>query len=257
MHSSDHVAYLFKNLYWFFGANGIQILWPSTPDFSGHLLFLWPSFHSPSLDSCTPILPWRASLSMLFSPCGLGGANPVPHSRRGHLPQGIMFPTSEISSGMGLELNWSHLKSNGILWTQTLNKQDVKAGTATAIFQLQRKREPIWRQNQTKHRVENSKESGLWDIVWALELCHIWSQPWPQNSHLYASLHWSELGWTFHPLRVKGSCLMQRFHLSHPSHTLDASTLRIYSFPEQASHLATPVFLECSPTFLTEIIPIL
>lgn len=193
MHSSDHVACLFKNLYWFFGANGIQILWPSTPDFSGHLLFLWPSFHSPSLDSCTPILPWRASLSMLFSPCGFGGANPVPHFRHGHLPQGIIFPTSEISSGMGLELNWSHLKSNGTLWTQALNKQDVKAGSATAIFQLQRKRESVWRQNQTKHSGRTARNQVFGTLFQPLNYATSEASPGPRT-RTYMPLC-AEVGW--------------------------------------------------------------
>ena len=63
MYSSDHVTYLFKNFYWFSGANDTQILCPGTPGFNGHVPFCGlAAIHL--LWRAVPDLPWRVTPSM-------------------------------------------------------------------------------------------------------------------------------------------------------------------------------------------------
>lgn len=119
-------------------------------------------------------------------------------------------------------------------------------------------------ENRINQRVEgrNGKKPGPWDTAWILELWHIWIQPKPQNSHLYDPMCPSVLTWlsqTLWPVCLEESYLIQGSCIAFlprliPPYSCTWGLYYTYSFSEQASHLATPVFLECSLSFLTEII---
>lgn len=129
-------------------------------------------------------------------------------------------------------------------WHRLQTKKDVKAGTAADTFQLQRKWESIWWQNQPKSRGKNGKKSGPWDTVWAPELCHMWSQSvlapelslkWP-NMPLCAKAGWAGLHNFCKSYLFQMCTLAPQLHLTPSSHALEACTLWVYSFPDTLGH---------------------